>query len=35
MGENLRFKNEHARVEMRVLKMLACRKNVGGFFKHW
>ena len=36
MGENLqnaRFKNGHTRVEMRVLKTLACRKNVGGFFK--
>ena len=29
------FKNRDARVETRVLKTLACRKNVGGFFKHW
>ena len=30
MGEKARFKNGHARVETRVLKTLACRKNVGG-----
>ena len=35
MGENTRFKNGHARVETRMLKMLACRKNVGGFCRHW
>ena len=35
MGENARFKNGHARVETRVLKTLACRKNVGDLFKHW
>ena len=28
MGENARFKNGHARVETRVLKKVACRKNV-------
>ena len=27
MGENVRFKSGHARVETRVLKTLACRKN--------
>ena len=30
-----RLKNGHARVEACALKMLACRKNVGGLFKHW
>ena len=29
------FETGHARVETRVLKTVACRKNVGGFFKHW
>ena len=29
------LKNGHARVETRILKTLACRKNVRGFFKHW
>ena len=27
MGENARFKNGHARVETRVLKILACRNG--------
>ena len=27
MGENARFKNRRARVEMRVLKTLACRNG--------
>ena len=35
IGENARFKSGRASVETRVLKTLACRKNVGGFFKHW
>ena len=35
MGDNARFKNGHASVDTRVLKTLACRKNVVGFFKHW
>ena len=41
-GRKRAFKNGHARVETRVLKMLACRnfvgacrKNVGGFSEHW
>ena len=29
------LKNGHAHVETCVLKTLARRKNVGGFFKHW
>ena len=29
--KNARSKNGHARVETRVLKTLACGKNVGGF----
>ena len=33
MGKNACFTNGHASVETRVLKALACRKNVGGFFK--
>ena len=35
MGENARFKKGHARVETQVSKTLACRKNAGGFVKHW
>ena len=35
MGENVRFKNGHMRVETSVFKTLACRMKIGGFFKHW
>ena len=35
MGENAGFKNGHARVETRVLKILACRNGCWTSFKQW